>query len=231
VSIGYLQNAPTSLWYHRSVYAPHRPATTAPVEPVAKAPAVEEGSKPHIYSVPPRPAEPQLPEIRQGADPVEMAVRGRIRYLSEEEVNDLIRKPGRSTEGETAAPGAEVVDESKSPSEVMEEGECQTCKERKYQDGSDDPGVSFKTATRLTPEEAATAVRGHEMEHVVRERAKAEREDRRVVQQSVTLHNSICPECGKVYISGGVTRTVTKSDPEPDPRSRQGVVSGFEAVA
>lgn len=105
-----------------------------------------------------------------------------------------------------------AVEESKSPQEVMEEGECQTCKERKYQDGSDDPGVSFKTPTHISPDQAASAVRGHENEHVVREHAEAQRENRKVVSQSVTYHSDICPECGKVYVSGGTTRTVTKAD-------------------
>lgn len=88
--------------------------------------------------------------------------------------------------------------------------ECETCKNRKYQDGSDDPGVSFKTATKLSPEKAASAVRAHEQEHVTRERASAAREDRKVVSQSVTYHTAICPECGNSYVSGGTTRTVTK---------------------
>ena len=105
-----------------------------------------------------------------------------------------------------------AVEESKSAQEVMEEGECETCKERKYQDGSDDPGVSFKTPTHIAPEQAASAVRGHEGEHVVREQAKARQEDRKVVSQSVTYHTDICPECGKVYVSGGTTRTVTKAN-------------------
>lgn len=95
------------------------------------------------------------------------------------------------------------------------DGECKTCESRKYQDGSDDPGVSFKTATKLSPEEAASAVRSHENEHVVREQAKAEREGRKVVSQSVTLHTNICPECGEPYISGGTTRTVTKANNGP----------------
>ena len=75
-------------------------------------------------------------------------------------------------------------------------------------------GVSFQTPTNISPEQAASAVRGHENEHVVREQAKAQREDRRVVSQSVTLHTDICPECGKVYISGGTTRTVTVAEKE-----------------
>lgn len=94
----------------------------------------------------------------------------------------------------------------------MEEGKCQTCEERKYQDGSDDMGVSFQTPTQVDPKQAASAVRGHEQEHVVREQAKAQRENRRVVSQSVTIHNDICPECGKVYVSGGTTRTVTAAN-------------------
>lgn len=95
-------------------------------------------------------------------------------------------------------------------------GECQTCKNRKYQDGSDDPGVSFKTASKIAPEAAASAVRGHEMEHVYRNQAKAEREGREVVSQTVRLKTGICPECGKPYIAGGETRTVTKAKNEPD---------------
>lgn len=98
--------------------------------------------------------------------------------------------------------------------EEKQDGKCQTCENRRYQDGSDDPGVSYKTATKISPEQAASAVKGHEMEHVYRNRAKAEREDRKVVSQSVTIHTGICPECGKPYVSGGETRTVTKAKPE-----------------
>lgn len=95
---------------------------------------------------------------------------------------------------------------------TKDSGECQTCKNRKYQDGSDDPGVSFKSAAKIAPEAAASTVRSHEMEHVYRNRAKAAREDKKVVSQSVVLKSAICPECGKAYISGGETRTVTKTD-------------------
>lgn len=92
--------------------------------------------------------------------------------------------------------------------------ECRTCEGRKYQDGSDDPGVSFKTPTNISPEAASAAVRGHEQQHVTRERGKAAREDREVVSQSVTYHTAICPECGKSYTSGGTTRTVTRGKQE-----------------
>nr|WP_325295233.1 hypothetical protein [uncultured Oscillibacter sp.] len=101
---------------------------------------------------------------------------------------------------------------AESAQEALEEGECETCESRKYQDGSDDMGVSFQTPTNIKPEKAASAVRGHEMEHVYREQAKADREGRKVVSQNVTMHTEICPECGKSYVSGGTTRTVTKAD-------------------
>lgn len=131
--------------------------------------------------------------------------------------------------------GAQGVEEAKSAREVMEEGECQTCKERKYQDGSDDPGVSFKTAQHIAPEAAATTVRGHEMEHVVREQASAAREGRKVVSQSVTYHTDICPECGKVYVSGGTTRTTTAADNDAFAVAKgkgkeKGGFSGFSAM-
>ena len=134
--------------------------------------------------------------LRYASDPTAAAVRMRIQY------------PGDDAQ-QAANPALE---EAKSAREVMEESECQTCKERKYQDGSDDPGVSFKTPTNIAPDQAAAAVRGHENEHVVREQAKARQEGRKVVSQSVTYHMGICPECGKVYVSGGETRTVTKAD-------------------
>ena len=99
--------------------------------------------------------------------------------------------------------------EGKNVRDEFKEEECQTCKNRKYQDGSDDSGVSFQTPTHIGKNSAPSAVRGHEYEHVVREQAKAKREDREVISQSVQIHTSICPECGDVYVSGGTTRTTT----------------------
>lgn len=101
--------------------------------------------------------------------------------------------------------------------------ECQTCKNRKYQDGSDDSGVSFQTPTKVDPKAAGAAVRGHEQEHVSRNRSKAEREGKEIVSQSVTIHTNICPECGRVYVSGGTTRTTTKNASENDLADRYNV--------
>ena len=181
-------------------------ATDQPVTPVTAAPSVSRE----------QPSSVSLLDMarRKGADPVEMAVRGRIQYLTPEEVD-------------------QQVEQAKSAQEVMEEGQCQTCKERKYQDGSNDPGVSFKTPTNIAPEQAAAAVRGHEQEHVVREQAKAQRENREIVSQSVTYHTAICPECGKVYISGGTTRTSSRAvEEQPTMESENpNAQAPFSAVA
>lgn len=108
--------------------------------------------------------------------------------------------------------------------------ECQTCKNRTYQDGSNDPSVSFKTPTKLSPERAAFAVRSHEMEHVAHAKQKAMREDEEIVSQSVTYRTGVCPECGKTYIAGGNTRTVFRSSPdtyEADPITKGANVDLF----
>lgn len=138
--------------------------------------------------------------LREGVDPTEYAVRMRIQYLEEPSMQEGLDK----------VPGKQI----DSVQESAKEGECQTCAQRKYQDGSDDMGVSFQTPTKISPEAAPAAVRGHEQEHVSREQAKAKREGKEVVSQSVVIHTSVCPECGKVYVSGGTTRTTTATKPE-----------------
>ena len=95
--------------------------------------------------------------------------------------------------------------------------ECQTCKNRKYVDGSSDPGVSFKSPTNVSPGASFSAVSSHEQEHVSRESSKAMRNNREVVSQSVRVYTAICPECGSAYSSGGKTTTVTKGEAQkPD---------------
>ena len=201
------------VWTARRAASPE-----TPVEPVRPVSAVKgEEAKPVALS---------LPTLREGADPAEMAVRMRMTPYEEGQPEEAL-----SPEGEAA--GAE------SAQKALEDGECETCERRKYQDGSDDMGVSFQTPTNIAPEQAAAAVRGHENEHVVREQAKARQEGRRVVSQSVTLHTDICPECGKPYISGGTTRTVTAekaADKYAEAQKlgqeeEEGKSPGFSAVA
>jgi len=103
--------------------------------------------------------------------------------------------------------------------------ECSTCASRTYIDGSDDPGVSFKTPGHVSPEASFGAVASHEQEHVSNEKANAASENREVIAQSVQVFTSVCPECGKVYASGGVTKTTTAGKSEYDKNkglSKQG---------
>ena len=192
--------------------------TGVPVEPVDPVKAVSSNEARGIAYA--------IPFLRKGMDPAELSVRMRMQYMDPSQ--------GKKAAADKAAPGiagengaGQVMPGAAEQSAagvqgVSGEKECQTCKERKYQDGSDDPGVSYQTPTHISPEQAASAVRGHEMEHVVREQASAEREGRRVVSQSVTMHTAICPECGRVYVSGGTTRTTTASDSQPEqPVSEQ----------
>ena len=174
-----------------------------PVQPVRPVPSVDEKETPAVRLG---------PVIREGADPAEMAVRMRITPYTEPDQN--AQGAQKAEEGNES--GGELKVGAEGAQAAVEDGKCQTCEKRKYQDESDDMGVSFQAPTSIAPGQVAAAVRGHENEHVVRERAKAEMEDRKVVSQSVTLHTDICPECGKVYISGGTTRTVTAAENKPE---------------
>ena len=98
--------------------------------------------------------------------------------------------------------------------------ECETCKNRKYQDGSDEM-VSFKSAQRIAPAAVAAKVRGHEQEHVVNAYEKASQNNGKVIRASVTLHTAICPECGRTYISGGTTNTQIKYYNEENPYQKE----------
>ena len=108
-------------------------------------------------------------------------------------------------EGEEDAEKAEE-QEDKKPGRKSSPAECETCKNRKYQDGSDEM-VSFKAAGHIDPSNAAMVVMGHEQEHVSNAYRKAELGGGEVERASVRLKTDICPECGRTYIYGGVTTT------------------------
>lgn len=94
--------------------------------------------------------------------------------------------------------------------------ECQTCKNRKYQDGSDE-NVSFKAAAHISPEASASRVRAHEAEHVANAYSQAAEKNGRVLSASVTVYTQRCPECGRVYTAGGVTRTTIQYSDTSNP--------------
>ena len=94
--------------------------------------------------------------------------------------------------------------------------ECETCKNRKYQDGSDEM-VSFKSAAHISPEASASRVRAHEQEHVSNAYKKAAQGNGKVLAANVTLKTAICPECGRSYTAGGTTTTKISYSDESNP--------------
>ena len=98
---------------------------------------------------------------------------------------------------------------AKTMEEINEETSCPVCENRKYQDGSNDPGVSMKFATKLNSYSATAAVRAHEYQHVRHHQMEAQEKDRKIISQTVMLRVRRCPHCGKMYTAGGVTKTVT----------------------
>ena len=84
--------------------------------------------------------------------------------------------------------------------------ECQTCKNRKYQDGSDEM-VSFKSPAHISPEASFAMVSAHEQEHVSNAVAEGSKENKELVSATVSLKMAVCPECGRTYVAGGVTST------------------------
>lgn len=103
-----------------------------------------------------------------------------------------------------------------SPGRKSSPAECQTCKNRKYQDGSDEM-VSFKSAAHISPEASASRVRAHEQEHVNNAFTEAAQEGGKVLSANVSLKTAICPECGRSYVAGGTTTTQIKYPNESNP--------------
>lgn len=103
-------------------------------------------------------------------------------------------------------------------SEKVAPSECQTCKNRRYQDSSDEM-VSFKTPGKISPEASYGKVMAHEKEHVANAVAEGSKANKELMSASVSLKTAICPECGRAYVAGGVTRTMMKTYNE-DPYSQ-----------
>jgi len=107
-----------------------------------------------------------------------------------------------------------------SPGRKSSPAECETCKNRKYQDGSDEM-VSFKTPQKVSPQAAASAVRGHEQEHVSNAYKKAAQNNGKVISANVQIKTEICPECGRSFVAGGTTSTQIKYYNEENPYQKE----------
>lgn len=106
-----------------------------------------------------------------------------------------------------------------SPGRKSSPAECETCKNRKYQDGSDEM-VSFKSAAHISPQASASRVRAHEQEHVNNAHTKAAKAGGKVLAATVTLKTAICPECGTSYVAGGTTATRIQYPNESNPYTK-----------
>ena len=100
----------------------------------------------------------------------------------------------------------------------VQSDECQTCKNRKYKDGSDEM-VSFKTPGHISPGESYSKVMAHEKEHVANAVSEGRKENKELVSVSVSLQTAVCPECGDSYVSGGTTTSTMKTYKD-DPYSQ-----------
>lgn len=143
--------------------------------------------------------------------------------------NSIYTNPlGKTSQTQNVNAVSSLEDEKKSanPDEVKKPGrksspeDCETCKNRKYQDGSNEGNVSFKAAAHISPESAASRVRAHENEHVSNAYKKAAKDNGKVMNASVTIQTSICPECGRTYVSGGLTKTSIKYSNEDNPYTK-----------
>ena len=87
-------------------------------------------------------------------------------------VSPSVRPADDSITPNVTTPSGETDEHSADPDKVKKPGkrsapeDCETCANRKYQDGSDEGNVSFKSASHISPESAGARVRAHEGEHV-----------------------------------------------------------------
>lgn len=133
----------------------------------------------------------------------------------------------QGTEAATVNPGESA---KVSPGRKSSPAECQTCKERKYQDGSDEM-VSFKSAAHISPQASASRVRAHEQEHVSNAYSKAAQKGGKVIAANVSLKTAICPECGRSYVAGGTTATKIKYPNESNPYTKNRKSADASALA
>lgn len=116
---------------------------------------------------------------------------------------------------------ADKADAQTRTGKAEKKGECRTCKERKYVDGSDEGNVSFKAPGHIAPEASAGVVMSHEKEHVANAKREGNKPGNKLISATVSLKTAICPECGRSYVAGGTTRTLIKyGDSEYDKNKK-----------
>ena len=127
--------------------------------------------------------------------------------FSNAETQRVNRTPAQKTRDAEDAKLIMEADSSEKMKKRLGFEKCETCEKRKYVDGSDEADVSFKTPGHIDPSAAAAQVSAHERMHVANAIQEGSKPNAKLLSVSVQLHTAICPECGKVYVSGGTTRT------------------------
>lgn len=115
-----------------------------------------------------------------------------------------------------------------SSSKVNGTVECTTCENRQYVDGSNESNVSFKTPGHISPEQSYAKVLSHEQEHVSNAIAKGNKPNARLLSATVSLKMATCPECGRSYVSGGLTKTAIEyTEAVPYEKGRKLIEGSF----
>jgi len=115
--------------------------------------------------------------------------------------------------GMVRTPSGEYIDDNSSEARALKRNgtvECETCKNRKYVDASNEADVSFKSPGHVSPSASFSAVRAHEQQHVSNAYQTESKGEGRVMSVSVSIKMGSCPECGRRYAKGGETATTIK---------------------
>ena len=91
-------------------------------------------------------------------------------------------------------------------------------------DNTVDSSAKVKTPGVIRPEESYAKVSSHEREHVANAIAEGSKPGAELISVSVSLKMGVCPECGRVYVAGGVTNTqIQYSEENPYEKNRKSV--------
>ncbi|MDL2233815.1 hypothetical protein LJC63_09620 [Ruminococcaceae bacterium OttesenSCG-928-L11] len=88
--------------------------------------------------------------------------------------------------------------------------DCETCRKRQYKDESSDGGVSFQAPKHLAASTAGIRVMSHEHEHAAAESTDPGEEGGVTRSSNTYLEYAKCPECGRTYVKGGLTKTTSQ---------------------
>ena len=137
------------------------------------------------------------------------------------------------TYGMVKTPSGTYVDENSSEAKALKHNgtiECETCKNRKYVDDSNEPDVSFKSPGHVSASASVAAVRSHEQQHVANAYQSESLGEARVMSVSVSIKMGKCPECGRSYAKGGETATTIKYNEDAFAQSAKGIDAANGAI-